>query len=98
MKLKCSKNRYLEPVNFGKEMYLQFNLPPIHVLSDKFVPELAKLLVEKRKSRFFRKFETQRPSWVKRLVSADLSASLNRFRINEEEKMRLPMKNLEVNC
>ena len=78
MKISCGKNRYLEKVNFGREMFCNMNLPPMHILAEMFVPELAMELVKKNK--FFRKVSKERPSWVKNFVSVDLSASLFNFR------------------
>ena len=89
MVLSIGKNRYLEPVNFGKEMVLMFNLPPMHILSEAFIPELIEELLDKKKKRMFRKRDGAFPSWSKRLVSEVLSASLFNFRRKEEESSRL---------
>ena len=35
----CGKNRFLQPENFNNEMYLKFNLGPLHLL-DNFVKEI----------------------------------------------------------
>ena len=35
----CGKNRFLQPENFNIEMYLKFNLGPLHLL-DNFVKEI----------------------------------------------------------
>ena len=80
MVLSIGKNRYLEPVNFGKEMVLMFNLPPMHILSEAFIPELIEELLDKKKKRMFRKRDGAFPSWSKRLVSEVLSSPLFNFR------------------
>ena len=91
MVLSIGKNRYLELVNFGKEMVLMFNLHPMHILSEAFIPELIEELLEKKKKRMFRKRDGAFPSRNKRLVSEVLSASLFNFRRKEEESLRLPL-------
>ena len=44
MKIAKGKGRNCDPVNFSKEMILSYNLPPLHILSQGFIPEIVKEL------------------------------------------------------
>ena len=46
MTLAQARFRNLEPVNFSKEIFLRFNLPPLHVLKLTFIPATARKLME----------------------------------------------------
>ena len=37
----CANGRNLEPANLNKEVRLEFNLPPYHVLVDDFIPTIT---------------------------------------------------------
>ena len=43
----CGKNRFLQPENFNIEMYLQFNLGPLHLLDNVFQHRFGKILLDK---------------------------------------------------
>ena len=63
----CGKNRFLQPENFNIEMYLKFNLGPLHLL-DNFVKEI--LASDSTKS-YLRKEQYK----ISRLVTNDLNKS-----------------------
>ena len=63
----CGKNRFLQPENFNIEMYLKFNLGPLHLL-DNFVKEI--LASDSTKS-YLRKEQAK----ISRLVTNDLNKS-----------------------
>ena len=42
MSIAVSNGRNIMPYNLDKEVCLKFNLPPLHVLNEKFIPEIAK--------------------------------------------------------
>ena len=91
-----AKNRYLEPINFEKEMVMMFNLPSLHILLEAFILELVEeLLEENKKKRMFRKYEKERPLWCMRLVSEELSAALFYYRKKEEEKLKRVSKHCD---
>ena len=64
----CGKNRFLQPENFNIEMYLKFNLGPLHLL-DNFVKEI---LASDSSQSYLRKEQAKK----RRLVTNDLNKSL----------------------
>ena len=75
--------------NFSKEIKLCYNLPPLHVLSKSFIPEIVKTLTSHKE--FFRKGDKKSQSILSRLKSTSLSATLYNFREEEEKKSKLPV-------
>ena len=63
----CGKNRFLQPENFNIDMYLKFNLGPLHLL-DNFVKEI--LASDSTKS-YFRKEQAK----ISRIATNDLNKS-----------------------
>ena len=85
MTLAQAKFRNLEPVNFAKEIFLRFNLPPLHVLKVSFTPSIVeKLLIYKE---FTRRLEGTKKQ--KKLKFKHISSSVGNFREKEEENSRL---------
>jgi hypothetical protein len=76
------KGRYLQPVNFSVEMYLRFNLGPLHLLNG-----LCKKIVRDRQKECIRKSEKSKR--LDRLISRN-SAAVANFRKKQEEKGKLP--------
>ena len=89
MKIAKGKGRNCLSVNFSKEIKLCYNLPPLHVLSKSFIPEIVKTLTSHKE--FFRKGDKKSQSILSRLKSTSLSASLYNFREEEEKKSKLPV-------
>ena len=77
------KGRNLHPVNFSKEIFLKFNLPPLHIMKQKIILEVAKNLIFNEK----KVFQTK----AKSLKFDELSASIGNFRKSEEESSHLPI-------
>ena len=75
------KGRYLQPLNFSMEMYVRFNLGPLHLLSG-----LCKEIVKERHKYYIRKEDI-----LKRYdrISSN-SAAIESYRKNQEEKAHLP--------
>ena len=48
MNIHRGRGRNLHPVNFSKEIFLKFNLPPLHHLDKTFIPTLVKKKIEER--------------------------------------------------
>ena len=92
MVISTGKGKQVQRQNLGKNICLNFNLPPMHILNQEFVPEIAEELVKTKELRFFRKLEVMRPSLIKKLLNENLSASLHNFRKDKEKKMRLPVQ------
>ena len=84
MKLAKGKNRKCAPINFSKEVFLSYNLPPPHLLMKTFLAELVSDMITKKD--FHRKGDTKSQSIVNRLKCSNLSASLNNFCKSEESK------------
>ena len=93
MVISTGKGKHCQRENLGKNICLNFNLPPMHILNLEFVPEIAKDMIKSKELRFFRKLEFMAPSKIKMLVNSSLSASLHNFRKEREEtSMRLPLQ------
>ena len=60
MKIHGGQGRNLHPANFSKEIFLKFNLPPLHIMKQKLIPEVAKDLVLNEKNSFPDKNNTWR--------------------------------------
>ena len=58
MKIHGGQGRNLHPANFSKEIFLKFNLPPLHIMKQKLIPEVAKDLVLNEKKSFPDKINT----------------------------------------
>ena len=87
MTLAQARFRNLEPVNFAKEIFLRFNLPPLHVLRLAFIPSIVEKLLEYKE--FHRRMEGGRDRG--KLKFNNISASVGNFRAKEELNSRLPI-------
>ena len=82
MNMACGMGRVLYPENYVNEIYLRFNLPPLHNLQESFIPQLVNS--ELAKKRFFRKGEvTQRQQ--RKLKYASTSSTIGNFRAKEDD-------------
>ena len=59
MGIAMKRGRNTHPVNFEKEIKSRFNLPPLHILNDKFIPELVDEIVNVKKKDYFRKGDSE---------------------------------------
>ena len=73
----------LHPENFANEVYPRFNLPPLHRLQEKFIPDLVKREIETKN--YVRKGD-ESDRQQRKLKFKNLSASVGNFRTKEEEK------------
>ena len=87
MKIHIGRGRNLHPVNFGKEIFLRFNLPPLHSLTSNYIPKIVKMKLDE-KTEYFRKLQFTRNE---KLKYVELSASVGNFRKSEEDKTHLPI-------
>ena len=85
MNIQLGSGRNLHPVNMNKEMFLRFNLAPLHVLKSSLIPEVAKDKIENERKTYFNK--TNQKSMLK---YESLSASIGNFRKAAEERSCLP--------
>ena len=84
MKIAKGKGRNCDPVNFTI-----YNLPPLHILSQGFIPEIVKELSTQKD--YFRRGDSKYPSVRNQFKSSMLSASLHNFQKEEEMKSKLPI-------
>ena len=87
MNLHRGHGRNVHFVNFGKEIYLRCNLAPMHILKNKFIPEIVKDLVNKHKVAYTRKGD-QTIRGQTTLKSTKTSATIFNFRQNEERRFK----------
>ena len=85
MNIHHGRGRNVHPVNFNKEIYLQFNLPPLHIMKKKLIPEIVKYKLDIERKNFLSK--TMRKSMLK---FGTLSSTVGNFRAKEEEASHLP--------
>ena len=83
----CGKGRFLTETNFSIELYLQFNLGPLHLLHG-LAEEIFNL---KKKEYLYRKTATgQLSTYVKKLTDSKEGAAVATYRRLEEENSHLP--------
>merc|ERR1711915_616946 len=95
MKLAKGLGRNVQAANFSKELFINFNAAPLHILEKKFLPSIVADLV--KKFSFFRKVGKQKPSRVKLLVGGEegVSASIFNHRRKKEKGCKLPLEAFE---
>ena len=82
----CGKNRYLRPVNFNKEVFLDINLGPLHMCG-----KLVEEMFQRKKDEFiFKEANDGRLISGSHLVDDRLGAAIKTFRKTEEEKSKFP--------
>ena len=84
MVIQHGTGRNPHPVNFSKELYLRFNMPPLHMIQKTLIPKVVAEIVDNEKKAFFSKT----PS---RLKFSSLSSSIGNFRKDEEDRSHLPV-------
>ena len=86
MNIHNGRGRNLHPLNFAKELYLNFNLGPLHLLKKSFIPAIVneKFVEEKKK---YLRLTTKKY----KLKIECCSASIGNFRVKEEKKSHLPV-------
>ena len=91
MNIHRGRGRNLHPVNFAKELFLTFNLPPLHILISKFIPKIVELKMEDNKE-YYRKLDYSRQNMLK---YKKLSASIGNFRKDQEDRSHIPLSFME---
>ena len=86
MSIAVSNGRNLQPFNLDKELYIRFNLPPLHKLKD-FIKFIAKSWKEIGDKEFYIK----KRKATSRLNLTNLSSSLANFRSKQEELSHFPV-------
>ena len=89
MKTATGRNRYLDPVNFSKEVYLEFNLGPLFLLED-----LVNEVFELKKKQYIYK---EKPSGnlsthFSRLADATEGSSVRTYRNRQVKKAHVPLE------
>ena len=90
MNIVQGKCRNIHPINFSKEIFLRYNLPPLHILKKKIIPEIVNFLAGEKGKEFIRRgdgFDQQKRKFTYQATSA----SLGNFRKNEETVSHLPV-------
>ena len=92
MNIARGKGRNLEPVNFSKEVFCRVNLPPLHILKQRFISKMVEQLVDQDRKEFFRKRDGLSKSLLQRPKYTDTLLSLGNFRKKEENQSKLPVE------
>ena len=74
--------------NFQKEVKLRFNLPPLHILSQRLIPELVEQICLRQD--FFRRGDEVKKQ-LKKMKFATSSASIGNMRILYATKTHTPV-------
>ena len=93
MGIAMKRGRNTHPVNFEKEIKLRFNLPPLHILNNKFIPELVDEMIDIKKKEYFRKGDSV--SVInKKYKYKSTSSAIGNFRqlIESTSSSHLPME------
>ena len=84
----CGKGRYLEPVNFSKEICLEFNLGPLFMLNN----IIDKLYNLKKREYVYKTNESgARSSHFSQLVDVEEGSAVRTYRRQQQEKSHLPV-------
>ena len=89
MRIHGGKGRHLHPVNFSKEVCLNFNLPPVHTLTS-IISGLTNQIVNVEKKRFSRRGRSGLWKYSK------YSASVGNYRNRVEDESHTPVGTLCV--
>ena len=92
MSIAVSNGRNLQPFNLDKELYIRFNLPPLHKLQD-FIKDIASSWREVGDKQFYIKKRRA----TSRLKLTNISSSLANFRSKQEENSHFPVSLWEKN-
>ena len=85
----CGKGRYLEPVNFSKEICLEFNLGPLFMM-DKIIDKLYNL--KKREFVYKTNESGAQVSHFSQLVDVEEGSAVRTYRRLHQEKSHLPVE------
>ena len=85
MSMHMGKNRNLHTVNYEKDIRLQFNLAPLHILKIYFIPDLVRQLVEDERKQYF---TTLHHSMLK---FSSLLSSIGNFQAEQERVSHMPL-------
>ena len=83
MNMATSGGRYLNPQNFNKEIFLRYNLPPLHTLTG-FIEDILQDELANKKE-FIRKADSD-PRQARKLNFKSMSSSIGNFRSSERDK------------
>ena len=86
MGIGIARGRNTHPSNLEKEMKLNFNLPPLHILTQKFIPEL----VEDSEVEYFRRGDGNKEQ-MRKFKFVQSSATIGNFRMAEKAKAHVPI-------
>ena len=80
------RGRNLHPVNLNKELFLRFNLPPMHILKKSIIPAIVREKLECEHKEFM-----SQHSRKDQLKFGYLSATIGNFRQSEEKNSHIPL-------
>ena len=95
MNIHRGRGRNLHPVNYSKELFLKFNLPPLHHLAKTFIPSIVKIVTQEEEKTYHRRLDA---GYYKYKLKFNVSsATIGNFRNKEELKSHLPLCFTEPN-
>ena len=69
---------------------MRVNLPPLHILTQKMIPDIVKFLVENESKEYYRRGD-EIPQLMRNYLYKDQSASIGNFRKNAEHNSTMPI-------
>ena len=88
MNIHHGRGRNVHPVNFNKEIFLQFNLPPLHIMKKQLIPEVVQIKLLNERKKYVSQTDKK---WITKLKFGKLSSTVGNFREREEEAAHLPV-------
>ena len=82
MKMHTGRCRNLHETNFDKEIFIEYNSPPLHIVKESLLKEIVQEKIENGKE-----YVSKNPQ---RLTYVDLGATVGSFRKNAENSSHLP--------
>ena len=95
MSMATASRRNLFPDNFAREVFLHFNLPPLHLFMETFIPETVFGGSEKKNKEYIHRGEGMLPQ-TKKFKYAELSPSIGNFRGKEHEKFNGVQRHCDI--
>ena len=88
MGIAVTRGRNTHPVNFQKEIKIRFNLPPLHILTSKFIPDIVEDKIQQ--TEFFRKGDNVAQA-NRNFKFKTTSAAIGNFRDRKSELSHVPL-------
>ena len=87
MNMATASGKNLFPDSFAREVFSHFNLPPLYLLMEKFIPEMVLEEIKKKNKEYIRRGHGVLEQ-TRKFKYPELSSSIGNFRSKEHEKFK----------